>query len=62
MKKSMTYDGEVRAYFKNEENRLNRILKNNVSKKNRDEVSRTINVIKSFKTAYSTANNIRDEF
>ena len=61
MKSSMTYDGKIKGYFKNEENRLNRILNNNVSQKNKDGVSRTINVIKSFKTAYFTANNLRDE-
>ena len=62
MKNSLANTEGINKYFKSEENRVKRLLNGNVSDKKKEEMLKTINIMKSFQPdLYTKKNKARDE-
>ena len=62
MKNSLVHNEGITKYFSSEENRVKRLLNGNVTDKKKDEMLKTINIMKSFQPElYTKKNKARDE-
>ena len=51
MNKSLTQFGGIESYLKNEKSRLQRLLQQNISEEKKSDVSKTLNIVKSFQSS-----------